>query len=267
MSGASIRLGRLFDQSSQCTFIVAYDHGLTSKAVLAAGPSRAVLETIVACRPDGILISSGLLNNHADLFSFKGAPSLIVRTDFMLLGDNIPEYGERYRVVTTPAEASALGADAVIMIMAFGLQDGEMFADNASAIARAAQEAHKAGLPLIVEATLWGNRLKAHRDPELLSYACHVAVELGADAVKTEYTGDPVTMAQVVDACSVPVVILGGPQSSDVDALLNSTREAVKAGARGVAYGRNVWLSPDPVGIADSVRAVLGGAEVAVRYQ
>ena len=129
----------------------------------------------------------------------------------MLLGDNIPEYGERYRVVTTPGEAAALGADAVIMIMAFGLQDGEMFADNASAIARAAHEAHKAGLPLIVEATLWGKRLKAQRDPELLSYACHVAVELGADAVKTEYTGDPVTMAQVVDACSVPVVILGGP--------------------------------------------------------
>jgi DhnA family fructose-bisphosphate aldolase class Ia len=122
------------------------------------------------------------------------------------------------------------------------------------------------GLPLIVEATLWGKRLKTQRDPEMLSYACHVAVELGADAVKTEYTGDPVTMAQVVEACSVPVVILGGPQSDDVDALLGATRVAIQAGARGVAYGRNVWLSADPVGVADSVRAVLGGAPVPVPF-
>jgi fructose-bisphosphate aldolase, class I len=145
-------------------------------------------------------------------------------------------------VVATPAEAAALGADAVIMIMAFGLQDREMFVDNAGAIAKGARQAHKVGLPLIVEATLWGKRLQDQRDPESLSYACHVAVELGADAVKTEYTGDPLTMAQVVDACSVPVVAPGGPWSDDVEALLSATRGAVDAGARGVAYGRNIWL-------------------------
>ena len=262
MTGASIRLGRLFGRSTQCTLIVAFDHGLTSKATLPAGPSRLVLETIVACRPDGVLISAGLLKRHGDLFSFRGAPSPIVRTDFMLLGDNIPEYGERYRVVATPAEAAALGADAVIMILAFGLQDGEMFADNASAIAKGARQAHKVGLPLIVEATLWGKRLQGQRDPESLSYACHVAVELGADAVKTEYTGDPLTMAQVVDACSVPVVVLGGPWSDDVEALLSATRGAVDAGARGVAYGRNVWLSADPLGVTGAIRSVLDGRSV-----
>ena len=259
MTGASIRLGRLFGQSTQCTFIVAYDHGVTSKATLPAGPSRKVLETIVACRPDGVLVSAGLLKRHGDLFSFRGAPAPIVRTDFMLLGDNIPEYGERYRVVTTPAQATVLGADAVIMIMALGLGDGEMFADNAGAIAKGARQAHKVGLPLIVEATLWGRRLRNPRDPELLSYACHMAVELGADAVKTEYTGDPATMAQVVDACSVPVVVLGGPRSNDVDGLLASTRAAVTAGARGVAYGRNIWLAAEPVAVADAVRGALGG--------
>ncbi|HUB70225.1 MAG TPA: hypothetical protein VL984_07375 [Acidimicrobiales bacterium] len=257
MTGSDIRLGRLFDRHAQRTFIIAYDHGLTSSVTLTGGPSRAALETIVSCGPDGVLLSAGLLKLHGDLFSFRGAPSPIVRTDFMLLGDNIPDYGERYRVVTTPAEAAALGADAVIMILAFGLRDAEMFCDNAGAIARAAHQAHEVGLPLIVETTLWGGRLTRQTEPELLRYACHMAVELGADAVKTEYTGDPVTMAQVVDACSVPVVILGGPHSGNLQGLVESTRAAVVSGVRGVAYGRNIWLAPDPAAAAEAVRGAL----------
>ena len=107
MNGNDIRLGRLFDGSSRRTFIIAYDHGLTSDAVRPAGAPGSVLERIVGCEPDGVLLSAGLLRRHGDLFARRGAPAAIVRTDWMLLGGDIPAYGERYRVVTTPGQAAA----------------------------------------------------------------------------------------------------------------------------------------------------------------
>lgn len=260
MTGSEIRLGRLFGGRCRRTFIIAYDHGLTSDAVRPAGPPGSALERIVGCEPDGVLLSAGLLRRFGHLFATRGAPAAIVRTDWMLLGGDIPAYGERYRVVTTPAQAAALGADAVIMIMAMGLADGELFAENAAAVAAAAHEASQAGIPLIVETTLWGARLSdATRDPGLLAYACRIAQELGADMIKTEYTGDPESMAEIVASCGVPVVTLGGPKSDDVDGLLEATSAALGAGVRGVAYGRNVWLSAEPFKVAARLRQVVHG--------
>ena len=57
---------------------------------------------------------------------------------------------------------------------------------------------------------------------------------------------------------SAPVVVLGGSKQSP-EQLLSSTREALTAGAKGVAVGRNVWQSVDPGSITASlVEAVHG---------
>ena len=55
-------------------------------------------------------------------------------------------------------------------------------------------------MPLIVEATLWGTRHDEKKDPEALQHVCRMAYELGADAIKTEYTGDVERCAQVIDS-------------------------------------------------------------------
>src|ERR1700733_2403175 len=96
LNGSELRLGRLFAGPSKRTFIIAYDHGLTSDQVRPAGPPAGVLERIMDCEPDGILLSAGLLSRFGHLFAVRNAPAAIVRTDFMLLGDGIPDYGERY---------------------------------------------------------------------------------------------------------------------------------------------------------------------------
>jgi DhnA family fructose-bisphosphate aldolase class Ia len=73
-----------------------------------------------------------------------------------------------------------------------------------------------------------------------------VGAELGADIIKTNYTGDPDSFAQVVESCPVPVVIAGGPRvESELD-LLRMVEEAISAGARGVAIGRNVFQHESP---------------------
>src|ERR671933_374933 len=86
------------------------------------------------------------------------------------------DHGLNLRV---PPDAVALGAEALVMYLIQGPEEGAMFADNAQAIAQTAREAHQVGLPLIVEATLWGSRIADKRDPDLLAYGCRMAAELG----------------------------------------------------------------------------------------
>jgi DhnA family fructose-bisphosphate aldolase class Ia len=261
-SGAELRLGRLFDRESGRSFIVAFDHGASVWVPPEFGGPVEVAEKIVAGGPDGVLISPGLLKQTSRLFASRGAPAPVVRADWAVLDERMREIGEHYRVLCSARDALTLGAEAMVMYLIMGPQEGAMFADNARAIARAAVEARQVGLPLIVEATLWGSRMADRKDPDLLAYCCRIAAELGADAIKTEYTGDPGTMAAVIRGCGVPVLTLGGSKSGP-DEAVEAARGAIEAGARGLIFGRNVWQADDVAGMSARLREVVHGAPVA----
>ncbi len=254
-----MRMGRLFDRESGRSFITAFDHGTNLRVPPEAGKPLEVVEKIVAGEPDGVLISPGMLKQAAHLFAFRGAPVPVLRADWTMLDERTKDLGEQYRVLLTPRDAAALGAGAVMMYLIQGPEEGAMFADNARAVARAASEAHEVGLPLIVEATLWGSRISEKKDPDLLAYGCRIAAELGADAIKTEYTGDPETMAEVVEGCPVPVLTLGGAKGSSEEDVVEAARGAIEGGAKGIVFGRNVWQADDPVKMSASLRETVHG--------
>lgn len=254
-----MRVERLFDRESGRAFIAAIDHGLVTGVQPGTERILEAVERLISYEPEGILVSPGTLRRAGHLFAFHGAPSPILRTDFLLVGERVEGLGEHYRVLCDPREAASLGADAVIMFLALGVEDGSMLADNAQGISRAAYEAHQIGLALIVEVVLWGSRLAEDRDPELLVWGCRMAAELGADVIKTEYTGDPDTMTTVIEGCPVPVLVLGGPKAESEGEILEVTRGAIEAGARGAVYGRNIWQADDPARISASIREIVHG--------
>lgn len=91
----------------------------------------------------------------------------------------------------------------------------------------------------------------------LVAHCVRVAVELGADVVKTQYTGDAESFASVVRiALGVPVVIAGGPRVSVAEALDNA-RGAVAAGAAGVCFGRNTYNRSDVGAFVRSLVAIV----------
>ncbi len=262
MSGADMRLGRLFDRESGRSFITAFDHGGSARVPPESGGAVEVVERIVAGEPDGVLITPGLLKQSSHLFAFRGAPVPVVRADWTTLDERTKDLGEHYRVLIDPTDAASLGAGAVVMFLIHGPEEGAMFADNVRAISDAAAEARDVGLPLIVEATLWGSRVEDRKSPDLLAYICRMAAELGADAVKTEYTGDPASMADVVEGCPVPILTLGGAKSGSENAVFEAARGAIEGGAKGIIFGRNVWMADDPVRMSKSLRDVVHGTIV-----
>jgi DhnA family fructose-bisphosphate aldolase class Ia len=112
-------------------------------------------------------------------------------------------------------------------------------------------------LPRVAEAT------PAERS-ELIRKGCRMAFELGADFVKTIYPGDPEAFARIVEGCPIPIVVLGGERTASDDECLAAVHQALGAGAKGVAIGRNVWQHDDPARMtAALVRIVHEGATIA----
>ena len=259
MTGTAIRLGRLFRASGR-SFITAFDHGTTLRMPLSGLGPRKVLSQIVEGGPDGVLLSPGMLSTNADLFAQRGAPVPVVRADWTVIDETWKaDSGEFHRVVVTPAEAAAMGAGAICMYLIGGPATGEQFAGNIAAVAKAANEADRVGLPLIVEATLWGSRHDDKKEAEALQHVCRMAYELGADAIKTEFTGDVETMRQVIESVGVPVLTLGGAVG-EASAVETAAQDAIAAGAKGLIFGRNVWAADDPVAITRKLLDVVHGA-------
>jgi putative autoinducer-2 (AI-2) aldolase len=72
--------------------------------------------------------------------------------------------------------------------------------------------------------------------------------------VKTYYCED---FEKVALSCPVPLVIAGGPKlKTELDAL-KLAHDAVKRGARGVDMGRNIWQSPNALGMMKAIRAIV----------
>jgi DhnA family fructose-bisphosphate aldolase class Ia len=266
VNGAEIRLGQLFDRESGRSFIAAFDHGLTLGPKPGSEDVIGNLQQIIDGNPDGILISPGVMKIAGGLFAFRGAPAPIVRADWIYNEEVFPglpaalqdpRQGEHYEVICSPEDALAMGAGAITMFLIVGTSDGATFSANARQVTANIQAARRVGLPVIVESVLWGGRMEDKRDPELLAFGARVAAEFGADAIKTAYTGDPESMRQVVAGCPVPVLVLGGVRSSDPAVVLEATRGALDAGAKGVVYGRNVWQADNPVLMCGLLRDVI----------
>lgn len=101
------------------------------------------------------------------------------------------------------------------------------------------------------------------RDARYLGLACRIAAELGAHFVKTYYCED---FEKVVASTPVPLVIAGGKKIPEREAI-QLAHNAIRAGARGVDMGRNIFQSDCPVGMIRAVRAVVHeGASVEGAY-
>jgi class I fructose-bisphosphate aldolase len=92
---------------------------------------------------------------------------------------------------------------------------------------------------------------------ETVRYACRASAELGADLIKTYYTGSAETFKKVVEVSPVPVLMSGGARAKEVIDFLRAVESVISAGGSGVVVGRNVFQSPNFVGLARAVISIV----------
>lgn len=265
-SGKRIRLRRLFDGSSGRTIIIAYAHGLLmgpGGGMRSVSEIRAKLPALSAAQ--GVMITPGLTQYSEEFFAQRSAPSMVMLLDWQNISRFADQIGYAQGVVELAAsveQAAALGAEAVMTYLYLGNDDPQVEAQEVRRNVAVGQECERLGLVHIVESRSLRAELTSRGTyrADIVALHTRIAAELGADIVKTKYTGDVDSFASIVETALVPVVIAGGKMTADISEALATAKDAVTAGGAGLMFGRNIYQRPDAARALAQFGEVVHGA-------
>jgi putative autoinducer-2 (AI-2) aldolase len=237
--GLQNRLSRIFNPKTGRTVMLAVDHGYFQ------GPTTGLkdMSNIVPLVPqaDCLFATRGILRNCIDpkvdtsiCLRVSGGPSI--------LGELSNE-----DIIISMEEALRLNASGVGMSIFVGAKNEDRTVSN---LGRLVSEAERYAMPVLA-ITAVGKDMG--RDARYIGLACRMAAEIGAHFVKTYYCEG---FEEVVAGCPVPIVIAGGKKLPEMEAL-EMTENAIRAGARGVDMGRNIFQSDSPTGMIKAVKAIV----------
>jgi DhnA family fructose-bisphosphate aldolase class Ia len=231
MIGKEVRMSQIFRKADGRCVMVALDHGGIAGPVKGIEDPAAVIRACVSGGADSVLATRGVVKAAHGEWDRGTSIMLRLTGGFTVLGGGFEE-----ELICNPASAVAYGAAGVAMTVKFGHKREGFFTKQASL---AADECEALGLPVMIEAMAKIEGKKAN-DPEGVKLAARAAQEIGADIVKTHYTGDPESFHAVVSGCPAPILILGG-EKSEIDGLFEEVYQSIQAGGCGIAIGRNIW--------------------------
>ena len=243
-TGVSARLDRISTDSS--FLVVPMDHGITMGAVKGLKDIESTIDGVTRGGADAVLTQKGIAPRvHGN----KNGQGYIVHLNASTtIG---PDENDK-RMSGTVEEAVRAGADAVSLHINVGSDyEPKQLEDLASVTS----EAERLGIPVLAMAYARGPGVDGS-DPEALGHAVRFAEELGADVVKTGYSGDADSFEHVVESTRLPVVIAGGSKGTDRETV-EAVRGVMDAGGAGVSMGRSIFQHDDPEAITTAVSAVV----------
>lgn len=262
--GKKIRLSRVLGGgAAHRALIVAFDHALVLGPIPGTEDPLGQIRRFSKAKVDAILLNLGLLRLCGESLFEDSLPALLARIDWTTAWSVVGNSGGKLcsSLLAHPEDALRLGADAVVTYLFLGTGDSDFESREIARNAEVARECERAGIALIVEALARGPNIETPGDPQWLRFSTRIATELGADAVKTDYTGDPSSMRSVVEGCPIPIFVLGGSRQESDEGALEVVRGAAQAGTAGVIFGRNVFQADDMRGFLRQARTLLDGAE------
>lgn len=246
MTGKSRRLARLFVGKQQRCLLTPLDHGGWLGPVKGIDRPRAIVEQVIRGGSNALLISPGFYRQVAPLVP----PSVGIVLRLSLTG-GLSQDGTQETPIASLETALRMDADAIAVSVFFGRPgDLEIYRWLAGLV----DASRRYDMPVVAEMMPPGDR---YYEPEAIAHAARIGMEIGADVVKTNYSGDVDTFKQVVAAAAVPIIVAGGPSQGNSDSTIDMVRGAVAAGAAGVAIGRRVWQADDPAAVTAQIHQVL----------
>lgn len=243
-TGKDKRLQRLL-KNGRCVMI-PMDHGVTLGPIEGLGNiSQAVAQVAAGCG-DAVVLHSGVAGrvNVEHL-------SLVVH---LFGGTKESSDPSRKVKVCTVKQAVRLGADAVSLHFNVGVaSEHEMMV----AMGAVVEEADEYGMPVLAMMYHGSKDGSAREQAERVVHVVRLGAELGADVIKTSYTGDKSSFKRVVENCPVPVLIAGGPKMNSELEIFQMVRDAIDCGGAGIAMGRNVFQHRFPVRMVRALAALV----------
>lgn len=231
---------RLFDDKGHL-FLLALDHA-QSGVMPGLENSGGLMTKLASSALDGFILNIGMSGRMAAPPFLR--KKLVLRTSFggsMLASD----YSTVHANHVSPETALSVGADAVLMMAVIGGTDYK----SLQALAADIDRFHQLSIPVIVE--ILAADFTKTSSFDIQYNGARIAAELGADVVKAFFVEG---FDKVTACCPVPVILAGGPKDRDIAAV---AAQALSEGARGFAFGRNIFQAADPEAVVEKLGGLL----------
>lgn len=245
VSGHQIRLNRILRKGRM--LCIPMDHGISSGPIEGIEDPHSI---IYKCENHGltsVIVNKGILKTLPK-------PTKVGILVHISGSTSLSETPNRKMLTGTVEEAIRLGADGIsIHINIGGKEEPEMLEQ----FGKISEQCHKWNMPLLAMMYPRGEKIRDPHDPEIVAHVARIGADFGADIVKTVYTGDIDSFSKVVKGTPVPVVIAGGPKAKTDFEVLQMTEDAMKAGAKGITYGRNIFAHKNPQKMVQALAAII----------
>ena len=210
--GKTNRLNRLFNVNTGNSIIVPMDHGIEGYFKELENPNN-LISSLVNAGVDGFLMRRGLATHSASVRGKTGWVARITkRTGVSTAQDPMLDLDQL--LTGTVEQALRNGADAVVPTFFLG---EPIESKTLPMLGIISDECNKWGMPLCAEVfPVGGPDAQPYNGPYTLDdmrVTVRVASEIGADFIKTWYSGDPVSFRKIVAYSTIPVLIAGGPKA------------------------------------------------------
>ena len=238
--GKKRRMQRILNNGK--TLIVPVDDSLIAGPYKGLYDLRKTITDIEEAIPSAILGFKGGLS----LVNSESIPLILNITASTIRGTHVSKI-----LAGTVEEAIRMDVDCLAVHINYACdEENKMLSQLSSVIT----EADRFGLPVLAisypRKTIDGkdynyDDLSEDDFSDLICHCTRTSVELGADIVKTKYTGSRESFERVVNsALGHPVVIAGG-ELMDVDKAYEMAKNVIDAGGAGISFGRNVFNRKD----------------------
>jgi len=244
-SGKKRRLRRIFRKDNR-TVMVPMDHGVTIGPVTGLVNMQTTIDNLLLGGVDAVLINRGIAKSVD-----TGSTGLIIHLSGIT--SRCPDPNNKVQISYVD-DAIRLGADAVSVHVNVGAKQEDSML---SKLGKVACECDDFGLPLLAMMYPRGPKIKDSHAVDVVAHAARLGAELGADIIKTNYTGDAESFKQVVDCCHVPIIMAGGPKAETSRAILQMVKDSMTAGGAGLSIGRNVFQHEDPAKMVKALSAIV----------
>lgn len=255
MSGIDLRIARLFHGKKNLV-ISALDH------VMEYGDQPGIEEPAAAIRnctgTDALLMSRFTLSRNSGLMGASEAPLPVVRINWSSSFYYPLDYRTGYTcIATTVDDAVEAGAHAVICSLFLEEKENEALeTENVRVFSEVVRQKERLGIPLIGECYVVEHKeLTADRLHAKVKRVTRVMAELGADLIKCFFTGE--RFHEVVQNVPVPVFTIGAEKLSTDLAVLSKAKDSVAQGARGIIFGRNIFMAEKPAALIAALNEVM----------
>ena len=244
--GKKIRLERIFDKKSKKTIIVPMDHGVSVGPIEGLVNMPEIIDQVSRGGANAVILHKGIAK-----ICFKADMGLILHlSGSTTLGPDI----NNKVLLASVEEAISLGAEGVSVHVNVGAErEPEMLRD----LGQIAEVCEKWGMFLLAMMYPRGKKIESEHNVKWVKMAARIGAELGADIIKTNYTGDVESFREVVQGCPVPVLVAGGPKMETDKEVLEMVAGAMKAGAKGISIGRNVFQHQNPEKIVRALAKIV----------